>query len=108
MGASAERRRFARFEVPCRLRIEWPSGRDVSTRSINVSDGGVYFVTDEVVDVGREVTVRLAVPRDTANTFFLEQFAAKARVIRRDPPTDDQPGIGIALEFESKLALDLT
>jgi hypothetical protein len=107
MGASDERRRFTRFDVPCRLRIEWPSGRDIATRSVNISDGGVYFVTDEVVDVGREVTVRLAVPRDTSNTFFLEQFAAKARVIRRDPPSDDQQGIGIALRFENQLALDL-
>jgi c-di-GMP-binding flagellar brake protein YcgR len=105
MGTAAERRRYHRFEVPCRLRIEWPSGREVQTRSANISDGGVYFVTDEVIEVGREVTVRLAVPRDTANTFFLEQFAAQ--VIRRDPPDDEHQGIGIALQFANELPLDL-
>jgi predicted RNase H-like HicB family nuclease len=32
-----------------------------------------------------QVNVRLTVPRDTANTFFLEQFAARAKVIRCEP-----------------------
>jgi hypothetical protein len=107
MSTVSERRKCHRFEVPCRLRIEWPNGRDVQTRAINVSDGGAYFVADEVMEVGREVTVRLAVPRDTANTFFLEQFAVKAQIIRRDPPAAEQPGIGVALRFENELPLDL-
>jgi hypothetical protein len=107
MTTHDERRKHHRFEMPCRLRIEWPNGRDVRTRTVNVCNGGVYFVTDEVIEIGREVTVRLAVPRDTANTFFLEQFAAKAQVIRRDPPAEDRDGIGVALRFERELALDL-
>jgi hypothetical protein len=107
MGTGAERRRSHRFELPCRLRVEWPNGREVQTRTANVCDGGVYFVTDKVIEVGREVTIRLAVPRDTANTYFLEQFSAKAQVIRRDPPADGREGIGIALRFEKELQLDL-
>ena len=107
MRTSSERRKHPRFDVPCRLRIELPDGRDLRTRTVNVSDGGAYFVVDEGVDVGRELTVRLAVPRDTANTFFLEQFAAKAQVIRLDPPAEGRPGPGIAIRFERALALDL-
>ena len=107
METSSERRKYQRFDVPCRLRIELPGGRDLRTRTLNVSDGGAYFVTDEVVDLGGEMTVRLAVPRDTANTFFLEQFAAKARVIRRDPSPEGYDGVGVALKFEKVLALDL-
>ena len=108
MGTSTERRRYARFEVPCRLRVELPGGADVRARTVNISDGGAYFVTEDAIDVGHKVTVRLAVPRDTANTFFLEQFAAKAEVIRRDPPAEGQPGAGVALKFEKALALDLS
>ena len=107
MRASSERRQYPRFETPCRVRIELASGRDVRTRTINVSDGGAYFIVEEGIDVGPEVTVRLAVPRDTANTFFLEQFAAKAQVIRREPPPDGQVGAAIAVRFEKALALDL-
>ncbi|MCX5653516.1 MAG: PilZ domain-containing protein [Planctomycetota bacterium] len=108
MNTSDERRKYSRFDVPCRLRVELPGGADVRTRAINISDGGTYFVTEEkALDVGHTVTVRLAVPRDTANTFFLEQFAAKAKVVRREPAGGDLAGIGVALKFEKVLALDL-
>ena len=107
MSTSANRRKHQRFDVPCRLRIQLPNGRDFRTRAVNVSDGGAYFITDEVIEVGRELTVRLAVPRDTANTFFLEQFAAKAEVIRRDSLGEGQEGVGVALRFQQELVLDL-
>ena len=51
--------------------------------------------------------VQLTVPRDTANTFFLEQFAARAQVIRCDRPSAGESGTGVALKFEKELALDL-
>ena len=107
MVTSAERRKYQRFDVPCRLRVELPEGRQVQTRTVNVSDGGTYFVTEDIIEVGRKVTVRLSVPRDTANTFFLEQFATKAKVIRRDPPAEGRSVTGVALRFEKELALDL-
>ncbi|MCX5685454.1 MAG: PilZ domain-containing protein [Planctomycetota bacterium] len=109
MSTSDERREHPRYDIPCRLRVELPGGEDVRTRTLNVSSSGAYFVVDEVIpEVGHTVTVRLAVPRDTANTFFLEQFAAKAKVIRRDPAVSgDHPGVGVAVRFEKVLALDL-
>jgi hypothetical protein len=108
MNSSDERRKHPRYEIPCRVRVELPSGTDVRTRTLNISDSGAYFIVDEVVpDVGHTVTVRLAVPRDTANTFFLEQFAAKAKVIRRDPAGGERPGVAVAVKFEKVLALDL-
>jgi len=108
MTSSDERRRYPRFDIPCRLRVELPSGSDLRARTLNVSNSGAYFVADEVVpEVGHTVTVRLAVPRDTANTFFLEQFAARAKVIRREPAVRERPGVGVALKFEKVLALDL-
>ena len=51
--------------------------------------------------------MQLTVPRDTANTFFLEQFAARAKVVRCDRPPDGRAGAGVALRFEKELALDL-
>jgi Tfp pilus assembly protein PilZ len=106
--ASTERRKHRRFDTPCRLSVQLPSGGDVRARTINVSDGGAYFVTEEVFEVGGEVDVHLAVPRDTANTFFLEQFAARARVIRCVPLGEGKQGKGVALKFRNELALDLT
>ena len=107
MATSSERRKHRRFDLPCRLRIESPGGGDVRARTVNVCDGGVYFVVDRGLELGREVYVQLTVPRDTANTFFLEQFAAHAQVIRCDRPAPGQRGTGVALRFEKELALDL-
>jgi hypothetical protein len=107
MASPPERRRHRRHEIPCRLRVELPTGDDLRGRTVNVCDGGVYFVVKTAPDVGREVHVQLTVPRDTANTFFLEQFAARAQVVRCDRPPDGRPGVGVALRFEKELALDL-
>ena len=107
MVTSSERRKYRRFEVPCRLRIELPAGDDIRARTVNVCDGGVYFVVDRGLELGRQVYVQLTVPRDTANTFFLEQFAARAQVIRCDQPRPGRKGTGVALRFEKELALDL-
>jgi len=107
MATSAERRKFTRHSIPCRLKIEVAEGGGLRVRTLNISDGGAYFVTDEVLEVGRRIRVRLAVPRDTANTFFLEQFAAEAKVVRLEPPADGESGSRVALAFEKTLALDL-
>jgi len=107
MPSPPERRRHDRHDVPCRLRIELPSGEDVRARSQNVCDGGVYFMVERPIEIGREVRIQLTVPRDTANTFFLEQFAARAYVVRCEPSAEGRHGTGVALRFEKELALDL-
>jgi len=107
MASPPERRRHRRHEIPCRLRVELPSGDDLRARTINVCDGGAYFVVDDPPEPGQELQVQLTVPRDTANTFFLEQFAARAKVVRKDRPADGRPGAGVALRFEKDLALDM-
>jgi len=107
MASPPERRRHCRHDIPCRLRVELPSGDDLRARTVNVCDGGVYFVIDQPPEPGQEVQVQLTVPRDTANRFFLEQFAARARVIRCDRPADGRGGAGVALQFEKDLALAL-
>ena len=107
MATSTERREHARFAIPCRLRVEVEQGNSLRVRTLNVSDGGAYFVTAEGFEIGHKVRVRISVPRDTANTFFLEQFAAEAEVVRLDRTSEGQLGAGVALAFARKLALDL-
>ncbi|HUX01983.1 MAG: PilZ domain-containing protein [Phycisphaerae bacterium] len=107
MATVSERRKHERFDVPCRLRVELPDGGDLRARAVNVSDGGAYFVADMPPRIGQQVQVRLGVPRDTANTFFLEQFAAGASVVRHVPPKRDGEGVGVALRFEKIVPLDL-
>jgi c-di-GMP-binding flagellar brake protein YcgR len=84
-----------------------PDGRQIRARTVNVSDGGTYFLAQQGPEIGEKVTVRLAVPRDTANTFFLEQFAAQADVVRKEKAEPGDPRRGVALRFEKPLELDL-
>jgi hypothetical protein len=99
-----------RFTVPCRLRFEWKEGSTLRVRTLIVSDGGAYFVTEEGFGGGAEGARALSVPRDTANTFFLEQFAAEAEVwcgwIGR--PYGETAGAGVALAFATRLPLTWT
>jgi len=107
MATGAERRKHRRHRIPCRLRVELPAGKGLRTRTHDVSDGGAYFVADEPLKVGHMVSLYLAVPRDTANTFFLEQFVASARVVRAEPTGEEGGKTGVAVRFEKALALDL-
>jgi c-di-GMP-binding flagellar brake protein YcgR len=105
MAVAAERRQHIRFEVPCRVRFAGPGGEEVRSRTLNVSDGGALLPAPLPVAVGEALHLHLAVPRETANTFFLEQFAVRARVVRHVAGPAEGPGI--AVQFERPLRLDL-
>jgi hypothetical protein len=108
MVNAAERRKHRRFDLPCRVQMEIPDNPGLNARTVNVSDGGTCLVSDQPVEVGREVFIRLIIPRDTANTFFLEHFAARAQVVRCEPSPDVPAGaMHVALSFEKALTLDL-
>ncbi len=104
MAAPKERRSHPRYALACRLRLELPGGRSVRARAVNISKGGVYFLVDRLPKVDAPLRVRLAVPRDTANTFFLEQVVAEAAVARRQAHEEAE---GVALAFRKPLDVDL-
>lgn len=61
------------------------------TRDIN--DGGVYVSTDEPLAEEETVVLQFRLPGSDVG------IQARGRVVRVEPPTDDQPG-GMAIEFE--------
>jgi c-di-GMP-binding flagellar brake protein YcgR len=107
MATTTERRIHKRFDVPCRVRIERDEGPPLRARTANVSDGGAFFCADTAARVGDHLQLLLSVPRETANTFFLEQFAARAEVVRREAPAEGAEEPGLAVRFEEPLGLDL-
>ena len=107
MAVGTERRKHARFDVPCRLRIERRDAPALRTRTLNVSDGGALFPAPAAPGVGEAFHVRLSVPRETSNTFFLEQFAVRARVVRQEARRGSGEATAVAVEFERPLHLDL-
>ena len=108
MVMQSERRKHPRFNLPCRVKIAVPDhDKDLRVRSVNVSAGGLCCLVAAALSPGTDVFLRVAVPRDTANTFFLEKFSSAARVVRIDPPRPDEPEPRVALQFMSPLPVDL-
>lgn len=105
-----EKRQHTRFNVGVSFSLFSKSGKQlVDCRSSNLSDGGTYIsVPIEVAGkLNGALNVSFSVPRNTENTFMLEDFAAHAKVIRHEPLEDDHEKAGVALQFEKPLELDL-
>ncbi len=105
MSPLADRRVHPRYDIPACLRLEWEADDSVRTRAVNLSSGGAFFLAAAAPDVGEAVRLHLAIPRDTASTFFLEQFAAAGRVIRREPGPEGATAVAVA--FDEPMALEL-
>jgi hypothetical protein len=104
-----ERRKHKRHRLDCPVRLDRPGGKPGGkSRTINVSDGGTLLPAPEGFDpaVGQRVTVHFSVPRQTPNTFLLEQFEAPASIVRAETPKRGARG-QVALKFDSPLDLGL-
>jgi len=108
-GTDNERRRYKRQNLPCPTVVELSDGLALgSTRTINISDGGVLITlpADALPDPGTEVKVTFSVPRTTPNTYMLEQFSCGARVVRL-APVPDGGHTGVGLQFDQPMDLML-
>ena len=108
-GPKHERRKHKRHKLECAVRLGRPSGKPGGkSRTINVSDGGTLMPAPEGFDpaIGQRVTVRISVPRQTPNTFLLEEFETPASVVRTEPPKRGATQ-QVALKFDSPLDLGL-
>lgn len=106
-----EKRRFERFDMPCPITLAASGGvSEIRGRTLNVSDGGACFVLAEgqLPEPGGQFRMKLALPRQTPNTYFLEHFTGPAAVVWMDEGTGAagrQPRIGI--RFVPHLPLDI-
>ena len=106
---ASERRRHKRLELKCPITMAAAAGEPIGrSRTANISDGGalVYLPAGELPACGSEVDLAISVPRRTANTYMLEEFASRAKVLRHQPPGDD-PAAAVAFQFAEPLALGL-
>jgi hypothetical protein len=95
--------------VPCPAAIFDKAGRPVGeSRTTNLSDGGalLHVPVDSLPEVGAKIHVTISVPRATANTRMLEDFASPARVVRH-VPADGENLAGLAVQFETPLDIML-
>ena len=106
---SKERRRHKRFVVRCPITLSTQDGEVLCrTRTGNISDGGTYLALPPEVlpSVGTWLSLRLSVPRDTPNTYMLEEFRSPARVVRHQP-LKERGLTGLALQFAKPLDMIL-
>lgn len=114
---ASERRQFDRIGKQCPL---WFVGEqsdqmtdqkadEIKARTVNICDGGILcrIKEDEVPwQVGDFVRMRINLPRETPNTYFLESIEADGRVIRFEIPGDGD-GHLMALAFHPRLDLGM-
>jgi hypothetical protein len=82
----SERRRHTRYRVPCPVRLSSGPAGEAAGKTANVSDGGllVALPRQALPACGSLVDVLLRVPRSTPNTYMLEEFTSRARVVRHE------------------------
>ncbi len=104
-----ERRKHRRAKLPCPLILRDRDGNVLAkTRAENISDGGVFLTMpiDSLPRFGNELNLSFSVPRSTPNTYMLEEFKCRGKVVRQQPLTDtDRAGMG--LQFNKPLPLML-
>jgi len=104
-----ERRQFDRIGKCCPVWFVDEASKEIKARTVNLSDGGMLCVIkeDEVPwNVGDFVRLRLNVPRETPNTYFLESVETDGRVVRFDVG-GEADGHVMALAFHPRLDLGL-
>ena len=105
--SQSDRRQFDRIGKTCPVWFFDEDSREIKARTVNICDGGVLcrLHEDEVPwHVGDFVHMRLNLPRETPNTYFLESVETDGRVIRFEVPRDGD-GHLMALAFHPRLDL---
>lgn len=104
-----ERRQHRRHELRCPAVVRGEDGEPLAeTATVNISDGGA-FVTVPISSVpqrGCSVQLDLRIPRQTTNTYMLEDVTRQATVVRHTALKDDGHA-GVAMEFERGDPLDI-
>ena len=103
----AERRKHKRHDLSCPIRLFSQAGEQIAAgKTLNISDGGALVpVPGHILPRLREsVNLTVSVPRSTANTYMLEDFACCATVLRHEVVAADDQAY-LAMEFVRPLHL---
>ncbi|MHC4983635.1 MAG: PilZ domain-containing protein [Planctomycetota bacterium] len=110
MPAPAEERRaHKRQNLACPTALLDSGGEIIAKgKTVNLSEGGalVSVPIESAPDMAADVEIRFSVPRSTANTYMLEEFASLACVTRHQPLVDESRA-GVAIRFNKPLELGL-
>ncbi len=107
MTRESERRRHKRHGLACPTTLVVQGGKHVKAKTTNISDSGacIEISPQDSAAVEGHLSIQLALPRKTANTYMLEDFISSATVVRRI--RGDKQKVGLAIQFVSPLKLDI-
>lgn len=106
---AAERRKHKRQAIACPVSL---SGEDekflAQSKTLDISDGGAIFAvpSKSVPRLDQKVAIVFSVPRSTPNTYMLEEFTGRARIVRHQPLLDNEQ-VGVAIQFLPAMSLGL-
>ncbi len=98
-----ERRRHRRLDIG--LPVAFCTIDDLtpvvgSTKTINVSAGGVYFGTDQAgLEAGRALDVELTIPPGQGHFPYEGRICSQAEVVRLDTLDSEPASWGVAAQF---------
>ena len=105
----SNRRRHKRTALNCPVTVCDRGGQALAGGdSLNISDGGMLLSirVEDLPALRTAVNVAFSVPRETPNTFMLEDFASPATVIRHGALVDEARA-AVALRFGRPVSLAL-
>ena len=100
-----ERRRFPRLaqSLPLEYSYRLPGSEDICSGkgfSQNTSLGGIYFkCEDSQLDCGLRIDLTISEIIQLAFGYETLKFKLAGRVVRLEPPQDQAPGYGVAVQF---------
>ncbi|HUT60516.1 MAG TPA: PilZ domain-containing protein [Phycisphaerae bacterium] len=106
---ASERRKHTRHALACPVSLSREDEKLLAqSKTVNISDGGalVAVPSKSVPRLDQKVALVFSVPRSTANTYMLEEFTGRARIVRHQPLTDNDQ-VGVAIQFLPAMSLGL-
>ncbi|MDP6379875.1 MAG: PilZ domain-containing protein [Phycisphaerae bacterium] len=111
MTVEKERRQLERVELGCPITLVASGGvSEIHGRTLDINDGGACFVPAEgrMPNPGQKFKMKLALPRQNANTYFLEHFVGSAEVVWMEESAEGKDGgWRIAIRFIPEISLDI-
>lgn len=100
-GFQSDRRKAQRHKVNTALRVQiWKSNiPEQRAECINLSERGVFFITDTLLREGEAIQVRLKMPRKISGV-APKEWRCTGLVVRVEPAVSEKGKVGVGVRFE--------
>ena len=99
MGDGSERRVARRFTMSLPLRVlpREPRSSELRAQTKDVSYQGLYFLAEEVFEVGNEIEFVITLPQQIAQTGDVD-IRCRGQIVRVEPVSNGRLGVAAKIE----------